>query len=206
MIKTTIIGGDFGIKKESGIIKKISNEFENSIVYNGGLISDLPLNLNSDLILWFPNISNENEKLYPKKAIGNVLICSKVMRDGYRTIDAISRIFKMNGNAVIAIYKEDLVRFKFVDALGNIWYDGNSIPELSKSIINFYNFTKSAIRINSIKSDYKLDITDSNVDKFIELNIKLANHIQISCGDRFFGNISTRCQKLFPSIKPLAEL
>ena len=51
-----------------------------------------------------PNIDNEEEKQYPIKKKGSVLICSKVMREGYKPIDAISRIFKMQGNAVIAIY------------------------------------------------------------------------------------------------------
>lgn len=31
------------------------------------------------------------------------------------------------------------------------------------------------------------------------MNNSLADFIQTSCGDRFFGNLSTRCQKLFPS-------
>lgn len=38
------------------------------------------------------------------------------MREGYTDIDAINRIFKMHGNAVIAIYNEsNIFRFKLID-------------------------------------------------------------------------------------------
>ena len=107
-MKTLIVGGNFGeTPKKSKIIDLISNNFENYTIINGGTLSELPHEINSDLIIWMPNISNEENKQYPIKSIGNVLIVSKVIRDGYTKLDAISRIFKMNGNAVIAIYKED---------------------------------------------------------------------------------------------------
>lgn len=84
-MKTLIVGGNFGeIPKSSSVINKISNEFtdEKSTVVNGGLLSDLPLCIEHDLIIWAPNISNESTKEYPQKSVGSVLICSKVMREG----------------------------------------------------------------------------------------------------------------------------
>lgn len=202
-MKTFIIGGNFGVRKASGIVEKIAKYFDNPTVINGGCIEDLPTNLLSDLILWLPNIQNEVPKHYPKKNAGNVLICSKVMRDGYSIVDAVSRIFKMNGNAVIAVYKTNsFVTFKLIDALGNIWFDGSDIEQLCSVIKDFYKFTKSSIRMNSVKITEEI-IPEKNhdLDKFIELNKSLANYIQTSCGQRFFGNLSTRCSKLFPSYK-----
>lgn len=84
-----------------------------------------------------PNISNENIKQYPKKSIGNVLIVSKVMREGYTDIDAINRIFKMHENAVIAIYNDsNIFRFKLIDALGNVWYDGTDLENICGNLQN----------------------------------------------------------------------
>jgi hypothetical protein len=101
-IQTLIVGGNFGDEpKSSSVVTKIANQLEITEVINGGTLDSLPHEMNMDLILWMPNITNESPKQYPKKGNGNVLICSKVMRDGYTVIDAVSRIFKMRGNAVI---------------------------------------------------------------------------------------------------------
>lgn len=218
-MKVSIIGGDFGNNpRPSSIIKIIQNHFDNllsnddmlGIFRNGGTLENLPVELDADLNIWMPNIDNENEKQYPKKKKGSVLICSKVMREGYTDIDAISRIFKMGGNAVIAIYptigKADkpMYTFKLLDALGNDWYYGSNIEALCGAIKQIYDFTKQSIRIEtqqfipSNNSSEELKDKPSLVE-FIEINKSLAEHIQTSCGGRFFGNISTRCQQLFPS-------
>lgn len=201
-MKTTIIGGDFGTPKASGIIRKISEHFDQPSIINGGELNQLPTTISSDLILWMPNINNEQPKHYPKKGIGDVLICSKVMREEYSIADAVSRIFRMHGNAVIAIYKNDsIVAFKLIDALGNFWYNGSDISQLCIAIKEFYAFTKSAIRMNSNNVEMPIPEINDDINRFIDLNKKLSKHIQISCGQRFFGNLSTRCQKLFPTCK-----
>jgi hypothetical protein len=211
-MKTLIGGGNFGDNpKTSNIIKKIGFEFLDSEIINGGNLENLPSTINSDLIIWMPNISNENIKQYPKKSIGNVLIVSKVMREGYTDIDAINRIFKMHGNAVIAIYNEsNIFRFKLIDALGNVWYNGTDLELLCYGIKNIYDFTKSAIRCKTISTCSsricRNTKNDSNINKFelsefIDINKTLIKHIQNSCGERFFGNLSTRCSKLFPSTR-----
>lgn len=201
-----IVGGNFGInQKPSSVVNKIAEILGTYNVLNGGSIEDLPTELSSDLILWMPNIVNEEPKHYPSKKVGSVLICSKVMREGYRKIDAVSRIFKLHGNAVIAIYKDAIpFTFELIDALGNIWYKGSNISELSKFILVFYNFTKEAVRIQTKREDIDIHFDNeiiNTLDGLIQTNIKLQKHIETSCGNRFFGNISTRCQKLFPSFK-----
>jgi hypothetical protein len=199
-MKTLIVGGDFGdTPKQSSILKKISSYFGQPCI-NGGKISDLPNTITTDLAIWMPNISNEEEKHYPVKNTGCVLFVSKVMREGYTDVDAVERIFKMHGNAVIAIYKEtDLVRFRLLDSLGNEWYNGTDIGELCNKICNFYEFTKNAIRCKSTQIQTERPTPNPDITEFIDINKQLSDFIQTSCGERFFGNLSTRCSKLFPT-------
>lgn len=221
----TIVGGNWGneiedIKRSSIIDKLYASLFdhryaENVIEYNGGLLKNLPLEHPiSDLILWMPNIDNENTKHYPSKPVGSVLICSKVMHDGYTTKDSVSRIFKMHGNAVIEIYKDsNPFRFVLKDALANVWIDTSDIEMLVTSIVDFYKFTKNAKRIQTFKKTDILpeDLKDTyisnkdNLSKLLDINKSLQEHIMTACGNRFFGNISTRCQKLFPTTRISSE-
>jgi len=202
-MKSLVVGGNFGQdKKESKIAGIIASSLYADIL-NGGDISDIPKNLEHDLIVWIPNIQNYEDKQYPVKSQGSVLICSKVMRQETTKIEAISRIFKMQANAVICIYnKEQEYAFELVDALGNTWYLGVDIHSLCTRIIDLYNFIKSAVRINTRKSDLTSKvIVSSKLSNFIGINRDLAKRITNSCGSRFFGNISTRCKSLFPSMR-----
>ena len=146
----TLVGGDFDNNngKESGIVKKMMCQFgfNGNGYINGGNLDVIKSNTvmnsisNSRLIIWMPNISNDEDKTYPKKGIGTILICSKVIRPGYTYKDAIARIFKMHGNAVIAIEKDQsgFSTFTLIDALGNYWYSGCEINELCFAIIICY--------------------------------------------------------------------
>lgn len=174
--RVLIVGGDWNnnisklCSKPSAVIRKLSEYFSDYKLnlLNSGNIYDLPYHLFDDLIIWMPNISNENVKQYPGKRTGSVLICSKVMREGYTKIDALSRVYSMQGNAVIAIYKEQpLMRFELIDALGNVWYTGNSLESLSKAIIELYDFLKEAIRYSSIRSTlgYNKELTLDDKDE-----------------------------------------
>lgn len=212
-MKTLIVGGNFGEsleERESGIVKKIYTEFlgpgQEVDLINGGKLTDLPDKINGyDFILWMPNIDNTESKNYPQKDPGAVLVCSKVMRDGYTRIDSVSRIFRMHGNAVIEIYKDsDPYEFILIDALGNEWYSGYDVRGLVKELLKFYIFTKSAIRIKTTQIKEESEVT-LGLCKLINLNKKLQEYIMTSCGDRFFGNLSTRCTKLFPSMRKDVE-
>lgn len=145
-MRITIVGGRFGdTPKSSKIVWELSKEIMGNqfTLINGGDLKSLPRELDSDLTIWMPDISNLEDKYYPHKKKGSVLICSKVMREGYTDIDAISRIFKMHGNAVIAIYKSCFpYTFSLIDALGNEWYSGSSLKDLGEKILEFYSWTK----------------------------------------------------------------
>ena len=89
--------------------------------------------------------------------------------------------------------------FRLIDALGNEWYNGSSLEELSQCIVSLYNWTKQAVRINTIQDDSLKKEEHPFLKELIEINNSLAKFVKKQCGDRFFGNISTRCQQLFPS-------
>jgi len=200
-MKIVIAGGGADGKK-SGVINKIKEaicqEADDYTVYNGSLPDSIS---GHDLVLWMPDISNDEEKNYPVKDKGAVLICSKVMREGYTRLDAVTRIFRMHGNAVIAIYKEPGYPFKFelIDALANIWYSGYDILDLCVSIMQLYKWTKDATRVSVPKAVEQKPVVLAPLDDFIAINRKLAFKSAAQCGNRYFGNFSTRCTKLFPS-------
>lgn len=209
-MKILIVGGSGG-GKPSGVVAKISaildaHSFEPVTTWNDGT---LPNSVNGqEVILWMPDINNEHEKTYPVKDKGAVLICSKVMREGYTRLDAVERIFKMHGNAVIAIYKDKkgLFKFELIDALGNIWCSTYVIKNLCFHIKELTEWTQGSIRKGMKQSPYT-NIppfslkTENELKTFVEVNKKLAYKVANQCGNRFFGNYSTRCTKLFPTLR-----
>jgi len=201
--KTIIVGGNFGFgldtKKESSIVRK-SSTFIDCDVINGGTFEDLKnVNLSGyKLVIWMPNIDNGYNKVYPKKDIGSILIVSKVLREDRTEFDAITRIFKMHGNAVIAIDTSgSLHSFKLLDALGNVWVDTPNLETLCEGIITFMEWSSESIR----KRCKKVDIVDfSEYTEFMRLYKQVADKFESTNG-RFFGNTSTRCMKMFPTMK-----
>jgi len=204
-VKTLIVGGDIKTQKPSSIIHKLSEEFRDvNTVLNGTLPKSIT---GYDLTLWFPNIPNEEEKNYPVKDKGSVLICSKVIREGRTEVDAVSRIFDIHGNAVVCIYKHKHKNFSFqlIDALGNSWVHTDSLRLLLKSILEFYEWSKGQIRMSFIESTGIVKPSISLPKQFVELNTKVADKIESKLGARYFGNFSTRCMKLFPSIRQITH-
>jgi len=204
-MKTLIVGGDFGdTPKPSSVVNKIAGTgfLGECDVMNGGSLSKIQnIDLEPyDLVLWFPNMSNKIAKLYPQKKQGAVLICSKVIREGYDDTDAVSRIFKMKANAVVSIISDEQpFKFKLIDALGNTWVTTSDLDFLSLEIVSFYDFTKGSIRLNS-ESVSKKRIDLSHLEEFVELNKQVADKSE-AMGGRYFGNCSTRCEKMFPSTR-----
>lgn len=199
--RTLVVGGTFDNDggRQSGIIKKLGDVLGSEVI-NGGTLHDLkstPTN-GYELVIWAPNVPNAEDKFYPNKDRGAILICSKVMREGYTRFDSVSRIFRMRGNAVCEIRSVDK-RFEFalVDALGNEWYSGSGIFELVKSIDDFIQWTKGSIRIGSTRSD--TDIPDTDLEPLVKVVHRVAGLVENERGGRYFGNASTRCMAMFPS-------
>lgn len=209
-MKTLIVGGSFFHPKESSIARKICESIspicEKSWIINGGDDLDFATALSFlsgiDLTIWMPDISNEVPKDYPKKDIGSVLICSKVLREGVKEYDAVTRIFKMNANAVIAIDKSiNPFNFQLIDALGNLWISTNNIDELCDEIVEFYRWSKTSVRENVQEKSLGVDLDRNKLQKLIDINRIAADKVEVGTKNRYFGNTSTRCVKLFPTMR-----
>jgi hypothetical protein len=182
----------------------------NADAINGGTVSDF---VDSDLsgrklVLWMADVSNDEEKHYPRKDRGATLICSKVLREGYTRADAITRIFRMHANAVLEVYPGSPVCFALVDALGHEWESKTSdLVALARVIEAFHAWTQSSIRVPSIQLDARprpVPMLPEFKD-FVALNREVADQVRRESLGRFFGNASTRCMALFPSCRDLEE-
>lgn len=208
-MKVCIVGGDVDTGKPSGVMTKIYGEFHKYqytelTMFNGILPPDLA---GQEIVLWFPNISNEKPKDYPTKDKGACLICSKVIHGGRTEVDAVSRIFGMHGNAVVAIYKDDpqRIKFKLIDALGNPWVITDKVEEIVSAIMAFWKWSAAQLRFSLEQSSEEIDGVELE-KRFVELNSLLAYKIQSGLGIRYFGNFSTRCMKLFPCARKRGEI
>jgi hypothetical protein len=207
--EVAIVGGtwDEDGGRPSGLVAKLADEFRANQVYNGGNINDLTTDLRSfPLVIWMPNISNGEAKAYPQKGTGNVLVCSKVMRPAYTKADSVSRIFAMQANAVIEV-RRAAGSGKFVlglrDAMANWWAEpATSIASLVQGIIELYWWTKGSLRIWSSRIDKR----DGDVQQLMELTSKVADRVENSIGERYFGNVSTRCQSMFPGVRSVGRI
>jgi hypothetical protein len=217
--KVQIIGGTFSKaveeRKMSSVISKLENNLRDIfntpiLTYgaNGGSINKLKQLANSidaNLTIWMPNVSNEEEKIYPKKPKGSILICSKVLRKNRTIYDAVGRIFKMHGNAVIAIEKTtNKFVFTLLDALGNGWVRTSDISTLAKVIFKFYTWTQGVKRIGSTYTNLKHSMLPeeyANLRQFCKLNTLVADKVENGSTNRYFGNCSTRCALMFPSMR-----
>jgi ribulose-5-phosphate 4-epimerase/fuculose-1-phosphate aldolase len=203
-----VVGGTWGkqgVRKESGVAQRIAEHLGADLI-NGGPVGMLPLidTVRYGLVVWMPNVSNEEEKFYPKKRIGGVLVCSKVMREGVTHADAAKRIFAMKGNAVIEITpKEHTVDgkfdFRFADALSNTMHSGPSLDTLAFEIAHFTKWSNQQKRVRSVSLPLKPEIKRGHFTPLLNLVKMLSEKVEVGLGQRYFGNVSTRCVKLFPS-------
>jgi len=204
-MRTIIVGGNFGdVPRASKIISILADSIQAEKIYNGGTIQELKsINLNGfDLIIWAPNIDNSIEKIYPKKDKGSVLIVSKVLRENRTIADALKRIFLMHGNAVIAVTKNDnCYSFQLIDALNNTWKESQNINDIVWAIKELYIWTKNSIRMETFSCNPEKFLSNNSqeLSHLIEINKQIAIKVEQSSVGRHFGNLSTRCFKLFPT-------
>lgn len=199
-----IVGGtwDEDGGRASGLVAKLADEFRLVKLLNGGNINDLPTDVRAfDLTVWMPNISNGEAKAYPRKKRGGVLVCSKVMRPAYTKADSVSRIFAMHANAVIEV-RRAAGGGKFVlglrDAMANWWASpSTNLAGLASGVMDHYWWTKGSIRVGSQREDHR----DEDVQRLMALTAQVADRVENSIGERYFGNVSTRCQAMFPGAR-----
>lgn len=162
---------------------------------------------NYGLIVWMPTVDNSEDTFVPRKLVGATLIVSKVMRKDTTIADAVSRIFKFNANAVILIDKKQNQHYTFtlVDALGNQWgKPSTKLMDLAKTIEQFHTWTRRSVRYRSKSVKDMIDF-DNTLTRFLAIVHDLADQ-NAEVQGRHFGNCSTRCSSLFPSVTILTEV
>ena len=213
-----IVGGDFNTQggRPSGVVAKLAENLGCAgKSYNGGTLDELRKFAETaaeyDVIVWMPEVGNEEDKIYPRKATGATLICSKVLRSGYGPKDILSRIYAMRANAIIVVDARDRknCQFNLVDALGNSWNPGGkpvvSIPELGSAILKFDTWSRGQVRWPSVQVESPGGTPICEVEpKFISLVHYLARSYEDVVG-RWYGNASSRCFFMFPSKRCVDE-
>lgn len=214
-MKLLICGGDFNKEqgKKSKIIEKLSvglgNIFSTEVL-NGGNLEDIK-NLNFlkyDVVLWSPNISNDEEKIIPniKQINQKVLLIStkRVIEKEYTDFDVVGHLLKNKSNLGIKITKEnDRYQFKLIDPLGNEYYSGSEINLLAESIGNRVKFIKGLKRVKSQKVGEKRDfkINEEFIEFIKHTGSEFTKYVNAINPNRFLGNASTRCMFGFPAEK-----
>jgi hypothetical protein len=217
-----LVGGDFDNEtcRPSKIIQMIGKELrannyvEKLEVYNGGSYDTLEDILDvcedTDVIMWFPNVSNEMDKVrdikarYPKK----MLVSSKNNLDGKYTVsDLVAHGLMMKSNLMVefAWGVNCLIFMRLLDPLGNVWQEHTpNVHSLANNMVyrlrDLMSFTRAksvwageAIepinlhawfqRVEDVAEDFHGLIKPSGVNK------------------RFLGNTSFRCTRGFPSYR-----
>jgi hypothetical protein len=152
-------------------------------------------------IVWLVNSSKVDHRVYPRKSTGAILICAKMMHHGDKRINAVAEIFKLHANAVLAFYDEiGGYRVELIDALGNVWFDGFDRRRLAARIVEFIDWSSRAVRVKSIMAEGTKVIAGSWIEEFLGIVKDASQKMMSSDVGRYFGSVSTRCQKLFPSI------
>ncbi len=222
MTKVLIVGGTFDNEggRPSKLIYKIYEELKKEpffeITYaNGGLVSDLhngilPDVINYNVVLWFANVSNDEDKLRDVKAINPkaILITSKRNDNNkYTFAELISRALAIKANLTIEFSKqEDKFNMMLFDPLGNVFYDGLEVAELCDKLVNRTKKLLTFTRVPSVRdTENEVPVVPEETE-FFEFAHSCAdifhNLIRPAKGtERFLGNMSFRCQNGFPSFR-----
>ena len=222
MTKVLIVGGTFDIEggRPSQLIYNISQELLkepdfNTTCMNGGCVAELhniilPSVAGYDVVLWFANVPNDEDKLRDVKAINSktLLITSKRNDNNkYTFAELISRALAIKANLTVEFSKQnDKFNMMLFDPLGNIFYNGLEVSELCDKLVNRTKQLLTFTRVPSILDTENEIPTVPEETEFFEFAHSCAdifhNLIRPAKGtERFLGNMSFRCQNGFPSFR-----
>lgn len=222
MIKVLIVGGTFDSKggRPSKLITSLYNNIVGIdnykvILFNGGLVASLhntilPSVVNYDVVFWFANVSNDEDKLRDVKAINPkcILITSKRNDDSkYTFAELISRALAIKANLTVEFSKhEDKFNMMLFDPLGNVFYDGFEVPALCDAIVHRTNQLLAFTRVPTIRETELPTPEVPEETEFFEFAHDCADIFHnlvrpVKGTERFLGNMSFRCQNGFPSFR-----
>ena len=223
MTKVLIVGGTFDNEggRPSGLISNIITYFRNEEDFsitsvNGGFVADLhneilPNVVDFDVVLWFVNVPNDEDKIRDVKAINPkaILVTSKRNDNSkYTFAELISRALAIKANLTVEFSKEPDGFFNMMlfDPLGNVFYDDFVVPELCSKLISRINQLLHFTRVPSVQDTVNEIPTVPEEPDFFNFARGCAdifhNLIRPAKGtERFLGNMSFRCQNGFPSFR-----
>lgn len=223
MIKVLFVGGTFDTEggRPSKLIDSMYKEIARTsgyevTLYNGGQVADLrnyifPSVVEYKVVLWFANVSNDEDKLRDVKALNPkaILITSKRNDNNkYTFAELISRALAIKANLTIEFSKEEdkLFNMMLFDPLGNVFYDGFDVAELCDRLLCRTNQLLHFTRVPTVPEVLPPVPEVPEETEFFEFAHNCAdifhNLIRPAKGtERFLGNISFRCQNGFPSFR-----
>jgi hypothetical protein len=216
-MRVLLVGGTFDHNggKASKIIAELSEHLALNVkvTINGGSLDFLHQVLDvhlygTDVLLWFPNIDNVEDKILPELKKRNpklLLVQSKraVERD-YTPSDMIGRMLQSHSNlGVLMDMPADRLRFRVLDPLGNLWGETEDVRELANTLSNRISVIMEMKRVGSTMLGQRRPF---HIDpKFIEIvrnyGTEFTKFVNAVNPNRLLGNASTRCAKGFPGIR-----
>lgn len=218
-----LIGGTFGEEpKKSSIIKTMYSNIVladdlyhyHSILYvNGGYLEELPRILASlepyDTVLWFPNVSNDAEKvrnvkeLYPHKCL---VVSKRNESNRYSMHHMVNQALQLHANLCVEFVPEGKVyKGRVFDPLGNVWCDYTlNISLLAWKLLKRVNKLSDVTRENVTEcGDYLKTPDESEFFELVKEYAKVFHRLVDPEKEvkRFLGNSSFRCDKGFPSFR-----
>lgn len=222
-MKLLFVGGNFDSKegRPSSLIKKICDiiKMDNEIIltiYNGGNIENLRKNIlpsvkDFDMVMWFPNVPNDEVKERNVKAINpkTILITSKRNDNNkYSFAELINRTLFIKANLTIEFSKTENGKFNMMifDPLGTMYYNGTDIEKMTASLLKRAKKLTTFTRVPTTKVQGDKIPEVPNETEFFNFAHNCAdifhNLIRPAEGTaRFLGNMSFRCQNGFPSFR-----
>ena len=223
MANVLIVGGTFDSEggRPSSLIGNLITHFREDAVFdttsvNGGFVDDLhnetlPAVTDFDVVLWFANVPNEEDKIRDVKAINpkTILVTSKRNDNGkYTFAELLSRALAIKANLTVEFSKGSdwLFNMTLFDPLGNVFYDGWMVADLYTALKFRLNKLLTFTRVPSIRDTENEAPEVPEETDFFNFAHDCAdifhNLIRPAKGtERFLGNMSFRCQNGFPSFR-----
>ena len=218
MSKILIVGGTFDDNggRPSSLVTKV---YETVLaqgyavdVFNGGSFEEvesiLESTVNYKYVIWWANVPNDKEKIRNVKDINPkcILITSKRNDDEkYGFAELINRALGAKANLCVEFSKwNDLYKMRLFDPLGNLWYKGMNVGDMTNAMIDRMFFLAAVTRQGCLHADGNITVPDEK--EFFEL-VKhygdvFHDLIQPDKGvTRYLGNATFRCQRGFPSFR-----
>ena len=218
MSKILIVGGSFDDNggRPSSLVTKVYETFVAQgyavDVFNGGNFDEveniLESTVNYKYVIWWANVPNDKEKIRNVKDINPkcILITSKRNDDEkYGFAELINRALGAKANLCVEFSKwNDLYKMRLFDPLGNLWYQGMSVGDMTTAMIDRMFFLAGITRQGCLHAEGNIEIPDESEFFDIVKHYGDVFHdlIQPDKGvTRYLGNATFRCQRGFPSFR-----